>query len=52
MTTAVLADDEPIMRAALREQLGMLWPELVIVAEAEDGPTALQKIETFRPEFH
>jgi DNA-binding LytR/AlgR family response regulator len=50
MTTAVLADDEPIMRAALREQLGMLWPELVIVAEAEDGPTALQKIETFRPD--
>jgi DNA-binding LytR/AlgR family response regulator len=50
MTTAVLADDEPIMRAALREQLGMLWPELVIIAEAEDGPTALQKIETFRPD--
>jgi DNA-binding LytR/AlgR family response regulator len=50
MTTAVLADDEPIMRAALREQLGMLWPELLIVAEADDGPTALQKIETFRPD--
>lgn len=50
MITAVLADDEPIMRSALREQLEMLWPELMIVAEADDGPTALQKIETFRPD--
>jgi DNA-binding LytR/AlgR family response regulator len=50
MTTAVLADDEPIMRSALREQLAILWPELLIVAEADDGPTALEKIETFRPD--
>ncbi len=50
MAKAVLADDEPIMRAALREQLEMLWPELLIVAEADDGPTALQKIEAFKPD--
>jgi DNA-binding LytR/AlgR family response regulator len=50
MATAILADDEPIMRAALREQLEMLWPELLIVAEADDGPAARQKIETFRPD--
>ncbi|HOE44108.1 MAG TPA: LytTR family DNA-binding domain-containing protein [Rhodoferax sp.] len=50
MAKAVLADDEPIMRAALREQLEMLWPELLIVAEADDGPIALQKIETLKPD--
>jgi DNA-binding LytR/AlgR family response regulator len=50
MAKSVLADDEPIMRAALREQLEMLWPELLIVAEADDGPTALQKIEAFKPD--
>lgn len=50
MTTAVIADDEPLMRSALRDQLAMLWPELLIVAEAIDGPTALQDVETYSPD--
>lgn len=51
MTTALLADDEPFMRAALRELLDMLWPELQLVAEAEDGPTALRAIEALQPDI-
>lgn len=50
MPTALIADDEPFMRAALRDQLAMLWPELQIVAEAEDGPGALRAIEAQRPD--
>jgi DNA-binding LytR/AlgR family response regulator len=48
---ALVADDEPYMRAALIEQLGLLWPELQIVAEAEDGPQALRAITTHRPDI-
>jgi DNA-binding LytR/AlgR family response regulator len=50
MTTALIADDEPIMRDSLRDQLNLLWPELKVVAEAEDGPSALSQIETLRPD--
>lgn len=51
MPTAVIADDEPMMRAALRDYLKTLWPDLSILAEAEDGPTALMKLETLRPDI-
>jgi DNA-binding LytR/AlgR family response regulator len=51
MPTALIADDEPFMRAALREQLALLWPELEILAEAEDGPAALRAIESLQPDF-
>jgi DNA-binding LytR/AlgR family response regulator len=49
--TAVIADDEPFMREALREQLQMLWPDLEIVAEAEDGPEALRALTAHQPTF-
>ena len=49
ITTALIADDEPFMRESLRDHLHHLWPDLKIVAEAEDGPSALQKIESLRP---
>lgn len=51
MLTAVVADDEPMMRAALLEQLRTLWPELEIVAQVEEGLTALHHIETLRPDI-
>ena len=51
MTNALIADDEPHMRDSLRDQLRQLWPELKIVAEAEDGPSALAKIESYRPDI-
>jgi len=49
--TALLADDEPFMRAALRQHLQQLWPELEIVQECEDGPSALTKLEQLRPDL-
>lgn len=42
--TAVIADDEPWLRADLREQLAVSWPELTIVAEAADGLEAVQAV--------
>jgi DNA-binding LytR/AlgR family response regulator len=35
--TAVIADDEPLLRAMLRTRLGKLWPDLAIVHEMENG---------------
>ena len=34
---AVIADDEPLLRAMLRSRLARLWPELEIVHEMADG---------------
>ncbi|SIR53569.1 two component transcriptional regulator, LytTR family [Janthinobacterium sp. TND4EL3] len=51
MPTAILADDEPHMRAALRQQLLALWPELCVLGEAEDGIAALAMIEALQPEI-
>jgi DNA-binding LytR/AlgR family response regulator len=37
MPTALIADDEPLLRAQLRTRLANLWPELQIIHEAENG---------------
>ncbi|HSN20149.1 MAG TPA: LytTR family DNA-binding domain-containing protein [Usitatibacter sp.] len=34
---AVIADDEPLLRAQLRSRLSRLWPELAVVHEMADG---------------
>ena len=47
--TAVIAEDEPLLRAELRETLRKLWPELVICAEASDGFEALHALHQFSP---
>ena len=49
MTTALIAEDEPLMRERLKEKLAEAWPELEIVAEAADGVTAIEAFETHRP---
>jgi len=46
----LIADDEPIARKLLREELE-LNPEIAIVAEAENGRDALQKITKFKPDL-
>jgi DNA-binding LytR/AlgR family response regulator len=38
----LIADDEPLLRAELRESLAELWPEAQVVAEAADGLEALR----------
>jgi DNA-binding LytR/AlgR family response regulator len=35
--SAVIADDEPLLRAMLRSRLAKLWPELEVVHEMENG---------------
>ena len=47
--TALIAEDEPLMRERLREQLRDAWPELGIVAEAGDGDEALALFDIHRP---
>ncbi len=49
--TAVIAEDEPVLRAELRETLAALWPELVIVAEAEDGLQAMAALQAHEPQL-
>jgi DNA-binding LytR/AlgR family response regulator len=48
--TAILAEDELLVRRELRELLLQLWPELHILAEAGDGIEALTAFEQFRPD--
>jgi DNA-binding LytR/AlgR family response regulator len=51
MTTALLADDEPLLREHLREKLLALWPELNIVAEAGNGNEAAAMIVEHEPDI-
>ncbi len=51
MTTAVIADDEPLLRQHLKEKLASLWPELEIVAEAGNGNEAADLIASLKPEI-
>jgi DNA-binding LytR/AlgR family response regulator len=51
MPTAILAEDEPILRAQLEHKLRKLWPELEIVASVEDGAAALEALEDRVPDF-
>ena len=48
---AVIAEDEPLLRAELAESLAKLWPELHVCAEAEDGVEALRAIEQHAPDI-
>jgi DNA-binding LytR/AlgR family response regulator len=48
--TAILADDEDLPRAELRRMLAVAWPELVIAAECEHGPAAIEAIDEHRPD--
>jgi DNA-binding LytR/AlgR family response regulator len=47
--TAILAEDEPILRAQLKTKLTKIWPELQIVADVGDGEAALEAIEEHQP---
>ena len=49
--TAVIADDEPLLRAGLRDALGQAWPGLEIVAEAANGAEAVHAVREHQPAF-
>ena len=48
--TALIADDEPVLRYHLNEMLSDMWSDLNIVAMAATGDEAWQLIETIRPQ--
>ena len=50
MPTALIAEDEPLLRAQLKARLAEAWPELDIVAEAANGREALALAAALKPE--
>lgn len=49
--TAVLAEDETVLRDELRQHLQQLWPGLRIVGEATSGLEAIRLFERERPDI-
>ena len=49
--TALIADDEPLLRKALLRMLARAWPELSIVAEARNGREAVEQFEALQPDI-
>lgn len=50
MAKGVIAEDEALLRQSLLTSLGQAWPELEIVAECEDGGSALEAIAEHQPD--
>ncbi|MBL0163592.1 MAG: response regulator transcription factor [Xanthomonadales bacterium] len=48
--TALVADDEPLLRQAMTRLLGQAWPELQVIAEARNGREAVEKFEALQPD--
>ena len=49
--TALIADDEPLLRRALIRMLAQAWPELDVVAQARNGREAVEQFEARRPDI-
>jgi DNA-binding LytR/AlgR family response regulator len=49
--TALIAEDEPLMRERLKDKLHDVWPELTVIAEAEDGDEAIAMFDEHRPQI-
>lgn len=51
VATALIADDEPLLRQRLVAQLARLWPELQIVAQARNGNEAVDLFDRRQPQI-
>jgi len=51
MPTAIIADDERLMRDQLRMRLSQVWPELEILDEAKNGEEAVAMVGQHQPDF-
>lgn len=49
--SALIADDEPLLRDELATMLAQAWPELEIVAMARNGREAVERFEAQQPEI-
>lgn len=47
--TALIADDEPLLRSSLTRMLVQAWPELEIVAQARNGREAVEQYQELKP---
>ncbi|PRC91153.1 LytR/AlgR family response regulator transcription factor [Solimicrobium silvestre] len=47
--TALIADDEPLLRSSLTRMLAQAWPELEIVAQARNGREAVEQYQAHKP---
>ena len=48
--TCIVAEDEPLLRRALLDQLAVAWPQLQVLAECEDGASAVEALAGHRPD--
>ncbi|PMG37130.1 DNA-binding response regulator [Vibrio splendidus] len=48
--TAIIADDEALLRHHLDKSLAEVWPELEIVSKATNGLEAMQSIQQLKPD--
>jgi DNA-binding LytR/AlgR family response regulator len=48
--TALIAEDEPLLRESLEQQLAQVWPDLAVVARARNGREAIDQFEALRPD--
>jgi len=51
MPTALIAEDEPLLRAQLKTRLAAAWPDLDVVGEAANGEEALALASSLRPDI-
>ena len=49
--TALIADDEPLLRESLTRLLAQTWPELEVVAQPRNGRAAVESFEALRPDI-
>jgi DNA-binding LytR/AlgR family response regulator len=49
-TTALIADDEPLLRDELARLLADAWPDLRVVARARNGRDAIERFDALEPD--
>ncbi len=49
--TALIADDEPLLRKSLTRLLAEAWPELDVVAQVRNGREAVAQFEALQPDI-
>jgi DNA-binding LytR/AlgR family response regulator len=48
--TALIAEDEPLLRESLEQQLSLVWPQLTVVARARNGREAIEQFDAHHPD--
>jgi DNA-binding LytR/AlgR family response regulator len=51
LPTAIIADDERLMRDQIRLRLSEVWPELEVLAEAKNGMEAVELVNEHAPQI-